>query len=75
MKNYTGNELLDWLITIAGNIYLAIAIIKTGQFWGSEKYGSLALFLGTGIIVGCFIWLNEQTISFLTFVGSKLLGA
>ena len=51
-----------------------MAIIKTGQFWGSEKYGSLALFLGTGIVVGCFIWLNEQTISFLTFVGSKLLG-
>ncbi len=74
MKNYTGNELLDWVITIAGNMYIAIALLRSLHYWGSEKYGSLALFLSTGSIVACCIWLNEQTINFLKFVGSKLLG-
>ena len=73
--NYTGNELLDWIIAIGGNLFIVIAVIRGLHYWGSEKYGALAGFLIAGVFVACFIWLNDATISFLKFVATKILGA
>lgn len=57
----TGAEFKDWVLIIAGNIFIVIFILRVVGSYAKREWGELLTNLCAAILIAGFIYLNEQT--------------
>lgn len=65
---YTGQEILDWVIAIVGNLFLIVLVVKALQYFAKAEWGEFIGLLIAGVLLGSFIWMPEQTTAFFRYI-------
>ena len=61
----TGADFKDWVLVIAGNIFIAILVLRAIGHYFKREWGELFGHLAAGVLVGGLIYANNQTINVL----------
>ncbi|WP_277062906.1 hypothetical protein [Schaalia cardiffensis] len=73
--SYTGQPIVDWVLTIAGNILIIVLVYNAIQYFAQKAWGAMAGLIAAAVVVGSFVWANAQTITFLKWIISQFFGA
>ena len=61
----TGADFKDWVLVIAGNIFIAILVLRAIGHYFQREWGELFGHIAAGVLVGGLIYANNQTINVL----------
>jgi hypothetical protein len=61
----TGAEFKDWVLVIAGNIFIIVFVGRALGFYAKREWGEFFLHIFGGIIVAGFVYANNTTINIL----------
>jgi hypothetical protein len=61
----TGADFKDWVLVIAGNIFIAILVLRSIGHYFKREWGELFGHLAAGVLVGGLIYANNETINVL----------
>lgn len=61
----TGANFKDWVLVIAGNIFIAILVLRAIGHYFKREWGELFGHIAAGVLVGGLIYANNQTINVL----------
>lgn len=70
----TGNELKTAILTVIGNLFVAVLAARAFGHWAKREWGAMVTHILGGAIVGFFIWDSQKAIEVLKFIGQKLTG-
>lgn len=65
MANFDGSSILDWVKAIAGNIFIAIMIVRSIGQYARSDWGDMATSLLAGLAVAAIIYFPDQVIALL----------
>lgn len=71
---FTGAELKDWVIIVAGNIFIVILVIRMISHYAKREYGELITNLLIAIFIAWIVYSTDTFISFLQWVANKVTG-
>jgi len=61
----TGADFKDWVLVIAGNIFIAILVLRSIGHYFKREWGELFGHIAAGVLVGGLIYANNETINVL----------
>lgn len=70
----TGSEVMDWILAILGNLFLAFLAIRIIAAWMKDEWGKGIGILVGGLLVAAIIYLPEQFKNFLLGLWKLLVG-
>jgi hypothetical protein len=70
----TGADFKDWVLVIAGNIFIAILVLRSIGHYFKREWGELFGHLAAGVLVGGLIYANNETINVLKGFWGLLAG-
>lgn len=73
--SYTGQPIADWVLAVAGNIFIIILVYNALQFFAQKAWGAMIALFAGAIVVGAFVWANGPTITFLKWIIGQFFGA
>lgn len=71
---YDGMDIKDWVITIAGNIFIVILLFRVLAHYAKKEWGELLTNLLVAVFIAWIVYSNESFIAFLTFMWGKFAG-
>lgn len=70
----TGAELRDWVLLIAGNIFMVILAVRSVGHFAKREWGEFTGMLLAAVVVAGIIWFPTQTIELFRQIWQTLLG-
>ncbi len=70
----TGADFKDWVLVIAGNIFIAILVLRSIGHYFKREWGELFGHIAAGVLVGGLIYANNETINVLKGFWTLLSG-
>ena len=62
---FTGAEFRDWVLILAGNVFIVIFIVRSLGSYAKREWGELIINLLAGILIAGLVYANAQTIQLL----------
>ncbi|MGA5134479.1 hypothetical protein ACPCTO_32270 [Streptomyces olivoreticuli] len=70
----SGVQLKDWVITVAGNVFLIILIVRGIGHYAKREWGGLITHVMAGVVVAGFVYASDVTKTVLVDVWTKVVG-
>ncbi|MFD9819071.1 hypothetical protein [Streptomyces violascens] len=71
----TGAELKDWILIVAGNVFMAFLAIRAIGCFIKDDYGKMITLAVMAVFVGALVWLPDGVKVVLTGVWNKVSGS
>ncbi|MEU5430780.1 hypothetical protein AB0H73_34980 [Streptomyces olivoreticuli] len=68
----TGNELKTAILTVVGNLFVAVLAVRAFGHWAKNEWGAMVTHILGAAVVGFIIWDSQKAIEVLKFIGQKL---
>ena len=68
------SDMKNVVIGIVGNVILIILVVRGAADYGKRDWGGLITNLIFGVIVGFFVWFNDQAVALLKHLGTLIFG-
>lgn len=63
--NFTGADFKDWVLIIAGNIFIVILVIRSVGYYARKEWGEFVGHIVGAILVGGLIYANDAAMALL----------
>ena len=63
--NFIGADFKDWVLIIAGNIFIIILVVRSVGHYAKKEWGELLGHILAAIVVGGLIYANDQSVALL----------
>lgn len=71
----TGAEFKDWVLIIAGNIFIVVFIFRSIGAYSKREWGELITNFLAGVLIAGLIYANDQTIGLLKGIWNLIAGS
>lgn len=71
---FTGAELKDWIIILAGNIFIVILVVRAVSHFAKREWGELLGTILIAIFIGWIVYSTDTFINFLKWAAAKITG-
>lgn len=71
---FTGAELKDWVIIVAGNIFIVVLVVRMVSHWAKREWGDLLTNLLVAVFIAWIVYSTDTFISFLRWAAGKITG-
>lgn len=71
---FTGAELKDWVIIVAGNIFIVILVVRAVSHFAKREWGELLGTVLIAIFIGWIVYSTDTFIGFLKWAAAKVTG-
>lgn len=61
----TGAAFKDWVLVIAGNVFIVILVARAIGYYGKREWGELIMHVLVSVLIAGFVFANNLTISLL----------
>lgn len=68
------SDLKNVVLGIVGNVVLIILVVRGASDYGRRDWGGLITNIIFGVIVGFFVWFNDQAVALLKHLGTLVFG-
>lgn len=68
------SDMKNVVIGIVGNVVLIILVVRGAADYGKRDWGGLITNIIFGVIVGFFVWFNDQAVALLKHLGTLIFG-
>lgn len=65
MTNFTGTDLKNWVLILAGNIFIIILVVRAVGYYAKREWGELIGHVLVAILIAGFIYANDATVTLL----------
>lgn len=72
--NFTGADLKDWVLIIAGNIFIVILVVRSVGYYAKKEWGELIGHFLVAVVIAGLIYANDQTLSMLKGLWALITG-
>lgn len=69
-----GASIKDWVLAIAGNVFIILFVIRALGDYARKDYGGLLSNVAVAAIIACFVYLTDGTINVLKTLARMILG-
>jgi hypothetical protein len=70
-----GAQLKDWILAIAGNIFIVILVVRAVGYYAKKEWGELVTHVLMAVIIAGFVYFTDGTIVVLKQIWNLLSGA
>lgn len=70
----TGTEFKDWVLAIAGNIFIVILVIRALGHWAKREWGDIIVHIIAAVLIGSFIYATDETLKVIKAIGHVIFG-
>ncbi len=70
----TGADFKDWVLVIAGNIFIVIFVIRAIGYYAKKEWGEMIAHIAVAIVIAGFIYMTDDTMNLLKAVWSLIVG-
>lgn len=70
----TGTDLKDWVLLLAGNIFVVILAVRSVGYFAKREWGEFTGMIIAAVLVAGFVYFPDQAISVLKQVWQTFLG-
>lgn len=70
----TGADFKDWVLILAGNIFIVIFVIRSLGSYAKKEWGDLTVNILAGILIAGLVYANDTTISLLKQLWNLITG-
>lgn len=67
---FTGSEISNWVLTVAGNIFIVVLVVYSIQHWAKKEWGQFIGFILGAIVIGLFVYYPQGTIGLIKGISS-----
>src|SRR5690625_7750646 len=71
---FTGAELKDWVIIVAGNIFIVILVVRMISHYAKREWGDLLTNFLVAVFIAWIVYSTDTFIGFLRWVAEKVSG-
>lgn len=71
---FTGAELKDYVIILAGNIFIVILVIRMISHWAKREWGELLTNFLIAVFIAWIVYSTDTFINFLRWLANKIAG-
>ncbi|UYG18306.1 hypothetical protein BRM3_14990 (plasmid) [Brachybacterium huguangmaarense] len=71
---FTGAELKDWVLIVAGNIFIVILVVRAISHYAKREWGELITNLLIAVFIAWIVYSNSTFIAFLRWAAEKITG-
>lgn len=75
MDSVTGAGLKDWVIIVAGNIFIVLFVVRTLGAFAKKEWGEMIVNVLVGVFVAGLVYSTDSTITILKNLWSLISGA
>lgn len=69
-----GASIKDWVLALAGNIFIAIFVVRTIGAFGKKEWGELIINVLAAVLIAGLVYSNEATINLIKNVWNTFIG-
>lgn len=69
MPSYTGQNVVDFVLLIVGQFFIAVLAIRAFAHWAKAEWGAMLGFLLSGIPVAIAVYKPDWMVAFFTKMG------
>lgn len=74
MDSVTGAGLKDWVIIVAGNIFIVLFVVRTLGAFAKKEWGEMIVNVLVGVFVAGLVYSTDSTITILKNLWSLISG-
>ena len=63
--NFTGADFKDWVLIIAGNVFIVILVIRSVGYYAKKEWGELIGHLLVAVVIAGLIYANDAALALL----------
>jgi hypothetical protein len=71
----TGADLKTWILAIAGNVFVALLVIRGLGAFLKRDYGEMATLFVAGVLLAGLIWFPDGAVALMKAIWQKVVGA
>src|SRR5690625_6405370 len=71
---FTGAELKDWVIIVAGNIFIVILVVRMISHYAKREWGDLLTNFLVAVFIAWIVYSTDTFIGFLRWVAERARG-
>lgn len=73
--DYAGADIKDWVLLIAGNLFVIILVIRALSCYAKKEWGEMFGLLAISAILAWIIWGTDSFINFLEWLRTRFTGS
>lgn len=70
----TGLDFKDWVLVIAGNIFIVIFVVRAIGYYAKKEWGEMIAHIGVAIVLAGFIYATDTSITLLQNIWNLFTG-
>lgn len=70
----TGVELKDWVLLIAGNIFMVVLVVRAVGYYAKREWGEMVAHLMAGVIVAGLVYATDSSIKLMKTLWDMFAG-
>lgn len=71
---FTGAELKDWVIIVAGNVFIVVLVVRMISHWAKREWGDLLTNALVAVFIAWIVYSTDTFIKFLRWLANKVTG-
>ena len=71
----TGADLKTWVLAIAGNLFVAVLVVRGLGAFLKRDYGEMITLFAAGVLLAGLIWFPDGAVDLLKALWSKVVGS
>lgn len=68
------SDIKNVIVGIVGNVILIILVVRGAADYGKRDWGGMLTNIIFGVIIGFFVWFNDQAVALLKYLGTLVFG-
>ena len=68
------SDMKNVVLGIVGNVILIILVVRAAADYGKRDWGGMITNDIFGVVVGFFVWFNDQSVALLKHLGTLIFG-
>lgn len=70
----TGADFKDWVLVIAGNLFIVIFVIRAIGYYAKKEWGEMIAHIAVAIIIAGFVYATDDTVNLLKGIWGLITG-
>lgn len=72
ITDFSGLKL--WILGVGGNLLIAFLVIRLLVHLFKSEWGMCVTYFAAGVLVGFFVWFNDESIAFMKTLAQMIFG-
>lgn len=70
----TGTSFKDWVLVIAGNVFIVVLVVRGIGHWVKREWGDLIVHFLVAILLAAFVYMTDQTVAVMKTLAKMIFG-